>query len=128
MNLRLARRSESDAVTVRDYLRRISDATGTSEGNLMEELDRWCALDADSNGDRADLERRYSAEYEVSEDTMRARLEGFRQATGIVPADLLGLRDEAQRRSSDRVWLPDLLVAPVVDEPPEGVGRSSACR
>ena len=120
MKLRLARSGEVGAVSVRDYLRRISDATGTSGGNLMEELDRWCVLDADSNGDRAERERRYLAEYDVSEEMMRARLEGFRQATGVVPADLLGLRDEAQRRSSDRVWLPDLLIAPVVDEPPAG--------
>ena len=118
MKLRLARPSEPDAVSVHDYLRKISDATGSSDSSLMEELDRWGVIDTDANGDPADRERRYQAEYGVSEEVMQARLEGFRQATGIVPAEFLELRDEAQRRSSDRVWLPELLIVPVVEERP----------
>ena len=118
VKLRLAQPSEPNALSVRDYLRQISNATGASDGNLMEELDRWCAIDVDADGEGVDRERRYLAEYDVSEEGMRARLEGFRQATGVVPAEFLELREAAQRRSSDRVWLPDLLIVPVVDERP----------
>lgn len=117
MQLRLAGPSEPDAVSVREYLAEAAERTMTDEDRLFTELDRWSLLH-DNGVDLPCLEQRYLREFGAGEETMRARIEGFRQTVGVPPVAFLELLNQAQRRTSDKVWLLDLKVVPVLEESP----------
>jgi len=118
VNLRLASEGDADAVSVRAYLRRAADATGSDGETLVAELERWVELADGSRSDELPQEEHYLNEQEGDDEALRARLEGFRQATGVLPAQFLELREEALRLTgSGEVALLDLMIAPALDEP-----------
>ena len=122
MNLRAASKGEAGASTVRDYLLQAADATGTHGDDLLAELGRWAVLDQDREHATSSQEERYLEAYGGTLEELRARLEGFRQVTGVLPERFLELQREQQKDVFE------VLIVAVPDQPspqsPIGDGRA----
>lgn len=113
MDLQLAGSGDPGALTVAADLRN-AETTKTGLDHLFTEFGRGLLLrEADAGGSPAQM---YQERYDVTGQTMEARLEGFRQAVGVPLSKLLDLKDEAQARRSEKVSLMEAWIVPVLEE------------
>lgn len=106
MDLRIATEDEPDAVSFRTYLTVAANATGTHDDDLVAEVERWDEIRRDAAEGQSE-EELYLARHGGTLEEMKARLEGFRQVTGVLPQRFAELHSQA---GGD---LFDLTVAPV---------------